>query len=146
MNDDELKTPVCQVCGEHIGIHTDAVLILRGQFFMNKVDDYAMFVLDPDTKYAALELENGLGPGEHQQALVIDPANPDPILPLHAECFSEEMQLEDDDDEEEDDDEDEAAVLDRQMQEAIERDFDEEVEGVEPEWDDNDMLHVERPQ
>ena len=134
MTDDDFETPICCICGEHVGVHNDAVLILRGQFFMNKVDGYAMFVLDPDTKYAALELENALGPGQPQHALIIDPVDPDPIMPAHQECLDQEVQLDGfEEDEEEEEDEDEAELLDRQMREARGRDH-------HPDWDADDMF------
>lgn len=126
MNDDDQETPVCGICGDRIGVHNDAALVLRGQFFMNKQDGYAMFVLDPDTKFVSLELENALGPGQHQQALIIDHDNPHPIIPVHDDCLKDQVTIEDDEDDDEDDEMDE-------FRSALDRDFD-------PLWDDNDMI------
>lgn len=123
---DDLETPVCALCGERIGTMNDAVLILRGQFFQNRQEGYPMFLLDPDTKYVNVELPDALGPGQHQQALVIDHNEPFPIVPAHLDCLREQVSTVDEDDEEDDD-------LDADMHSAMDRDFD-------PMWDDNDML------
>ena len=128
MNDDDQETPVCGICGDRIGVHNDAALVLRGQFFMNKQDGYAMFVLDPDTKLVNLELENALGPGQPQLAIILDHNNPYPIIPVHDDCLKEQVELEEDDDDGDDDD-----PMDDEFHRAMERDFD-------PHWDDNDML------
>lgn len=130
MTPDDDETPICHLCGEPIGVLTDALMIFQGQFFMNRVDQYAMFVLDPDTKYTAVEIENGIAPGEHQQAFIVDSKNPAPLIPIHRDCISEVLDSDDDDDDDEDPEDDD---LDRQFTEAMERDFN-------PEWDDNDML------
>lgn len=127
INDND--TPICAICGDRIGVHVDATLMLRGQFFMNKAEGYAMFVLDPDTKFVSLELENALGPGQHQQAMIVDENNPDPIIPVHSDCLNDQITVEGDEEEDEpDDDEDED-----EMRAAMNRDH-------HPFWDSNDIM------
>lgn len=129
VNEDNHETPVCAICGDRIGVHNDASIILRGQFFMNKAEGYAMFVLDPDTKFVNLELENALGPGQHQLAMIVDHNNPDPIVPVHSDCLNDQITIEGDEEEDELDDDE----LDADMRDAMDRDHN-------PFWDDNDML------
>lgn len=123
-HDDE-ETPVCALCGERIGTMKDAMLMMRGQFFHNKQDGYPMFLLDPDTKYSSLELDNALGPGQHQQGLLVDPNDTYPIIPAHVDCLRDQLTMIDDDD----DDDDE---VDLEMRDAMGRDFN-------PLWDDDDV-------
>ena len=110
------ETPECPVCRERIGLHTDGLLMLRGQFFYNKEEEYAMFILDPDTKIVFLEIPDGLGPGEPQYAVVVDSNTAGPAFVAHSLCAEEELAMIEDDDDGEDDedlDEKEHAVIDR---------------------------------
>lgn len=125
------ETPHCPVCGDNVGMHNDAVLMLRGQFFYNRQDGYAMFVLDPDARITVLELPNALGSGASQFAFVIDPVPEGPVLVSHEGCLEDEMRfVSDEDDEDEEDEED----LDEEMEAAMARDSDWDGRN----WDDND--------
>lgn len=134
-NDDhDHETPNCAVCGDRVGLHNDASIMLKGQFFFDKQNGYAMFILDPDTKIGFVELPDALGPGQSQFAIIINADAPAPIVPLHESCAEDELQL----NEEEEEDEDEVPDLDdldAQMHQAMERDrtF----------WDQNDLLHLD---
>lgn len=129
MTPEDDETPHCALCGERIGLLTDATLMFRGQFFLNREEQYSMFIIDPDTKFVSLELENALGPGQNQQAFVLDHNDPAPLVVVHSDCLSEQVSVDDDDDdEEEDDDENYQDMLD-----AMERDHN-------PFWDKDDML------
>lgn len=125
-NDDhDHETPDCPMCGESVGMHNDAVLMLPGQFFFNKEEGYAMFVLDPDLKVAFLEIPNALGDGQSQFAIVVD-KEPSPGAVAHAPCVEDELALVEEEDEDSDD-------LDAQMRDALDRDPD-------LDWDEHDML------
>lgn len=141
VSENDGETPLCVICNEHVGEHTDAMLMLRGQFFYVKNEGYAMFVLDPDTKLQFIELPDALGPGQPQFALVINPPAPEPIIPAHAECVQDELSL-DDEDEEEGPPDEYLDQLNEEMHDAMERDFDRDAEAIG--WDNNDNLVVRR--
>lgn len=129
-DDHDHETPVCAVCSERVGLHNDAVLLLKGQFFYDTQNGYAMFILDPDTKIGFAELPDALGPGQPQLAIILNADEPAPIVPMHEGCAEDELQLDDSDDLDEDDDPDD---LDAQMEAAMERDS--------TYWDRDDLLH-----
>lgn len=140
ITDHDHETPFCAVCAERIGLMNDAQLMLRGQFFYDAQNGYALFLLDPDTKTGFVELPNALGPDQPQYALIVNPDDVYPIVPLHEACVEDVISLEDDEDEDEDDlDELEAELvedLDTQMRQAMDRD--------EVAWDHYDMLTTTR--
>lgn len=129
-NDHDHETPHCPICQERVGLHNDGILMLRGQFFMNKEEGYAMFILDPDTKIGFVELPDALGPGQPQYALIVNPGDDGPISAAHAECVADELSLDDDP---EDDDDDDIEDLDAQMERAMELDENDMA------WDEHDM-------
>lgn len=131
------ETPVCALCEDTVGEHNDAFLMLRGQFFYRKDEGYAMFVLDPDTKIQFVELENGLGPGKPQLAVIVDSPDPAPIIAAHSECVHENV-LDNEDDDDDDEPDDHLDELDREMRDAMDRDVDPDDDNIE--FDDNDML------
>jgi hypothetical protein len=142
VSENDGETPLCAICSEHVGEHTDAMLMLRGQFFYMKNEGYSMFVLDPDTKLQFIELPDALGPGQPQYALVINTPSPEPIVPAHAECVTDELSIDDDDDEEVLPPDDHLDEMSQEMHDAMERDFDRDLEGVE--WDKDDNMIVRR--
>jgi hypothetical protein len=94
LNDDPLdETPLCQGCGPQIGLQEDACVVLRGMWVWNEEYDTEIFVLDPDTKFALIELPHG------QYAIVTDRGGP--TKHTCVECFDTAY---DDEDENEDDD------------------------------------------
>ncbi len=138
INDHDHETPYCAVCVERIGMMTDARLMLRGQFFYDAQNGYAMFILDPDTKVGFVELPDALGPGQPQYALIVNKDDVDPIVPIHEACVEDIATLDEDEDEDEEslDELEEELVddLDLQMRRAMERD--------EVGWDDHDLLTI----
>ena len=130
-DDHDHETPDCPLCGERLGIHNDGKMILAGQFFYNQQDGYAMFILDPDTKMSFLELPDALGPGQSQFAIIIDAADPAPVMVMHTPCLDDEITLV------ADEDPDDVEDLDEQMIDAMSRDDD-------THWDDHDMLTTRR--
>lgn len=130
MTPEDDETPVCALCGDRIGLLTDATVMFRGQFFLNREEQYSMFIIDPDTKFVSLELENALGPGQHQQAFVLDHNDPAPLVAVHSDCLNDQITIEDDDDDDDDD-------PDQEMRDAMNRDHN-------PFWDEDDVLHEGR--
>lgn len=128
LDDHDHETPECPVCREHVGLHTDGIMMLRGQFFYNKEEGYTMFILDPDIKIGLMEIPDALGPGQPQFAIIVDPVPGGPIAAAHAVCVEDELSMIDEDDDEDDE-------LDAQMETAMELDTAHE----ESAWDANDM-------
>jgi hypothetical protein len=126
-HDNDPETPECAECREYVGVMQDATLLLSGQFFYNRDEQCAMFVLDPDSDIAVVEIQDALGPGKPQLALVLNKNNLGPIKVVHETCLGDfdPQDEEEDDDEVDDDDYDE-------MKAAIARDH--------SEWDEHDLL------
>jgi hypothetical protein len=133
INDHDHETPDCPVCRERVGLHTDAIMMLRGQFFYNKDEGYAMFILDPDTKLGFVEIPDALGPGQPQYALIVDPNPTGPIAAAHAACVEDELSMIDEDDED-DIEVDIDMEMDAEMELAMQRDGDDKL------WDEHDLL------
>lgn len=95
-NDDPLDdTPKCLNCGHQIGIQENSLTQLQGQWMYSEEYGTTVFVLDPDTELAVIQLNNG------QLALIPDRLGY-PTVHTHRECFelmaSEDLGLDDDDD------------------------------------------------
>lgn len=134
LDEHDHETPHCPICQERVGLHNDALLMLHGQFFMNKGEGYAMFILDPDTKIGFIEIPDGLGPGQPQYAIIIDPNPEGPVAAAHSECVEDELSLAADPDDDGDDEHEED--LDAAMERALENDH--------THWDENDILNRRR--
>lgn len=135
------ETPDCSECREPVGVMQDATLLLSGQFFYNTEEQCAMFILDPDTDIAVVEILNGLGHGRPQLAVVLNKDNLGPMRIVHEQCLGDyEPDTTDDDEDEDDEDDDEIDIgLDPDdpdysaMKMAIARDR--------GEWDEHDVLN-----
>lgn len=114
-------TPFCEICGEQIGLLTDCVVMLRGQFMWFHEDRYAPLVLEEPSNFEVIQFENAVNPSRPQRAVIVNPAEMGELTAVHRECLLDELGH-DEDDEDEDNEDDDLDNLDRQMMEALERD------------------------
>jgi hypothetical protein len=135
-HDHDHETPECSECGEPVGVMQDATLLLSGQFFYNKEEQCAMFILDPDTELAIVEIQDALGKDRPQVAIVVNKSNMWPMRAVHEGCLGDFDPH--DGEQEEDEDEDDEVEIDpndpdyEEMKLAIARDR--------SGWDDDDLL------
>lgn len=117
--------PFCEICGAQIELHTDAVTLMRGQFFWMPEDQYAPMILEADTDFDVIHLEySGTKP---TKALVMDRENLGDLTVVHKECLTDALSLMHDEDEEDELEEDDVPPayledLDQQMREALDLD------------------------
>jgi hypothetical protein len=141
-HDHDHETPDCAECREPVGVMQDATVMLSGQFFYNREEQCAFFVLDPDSELAIVEIQDALGSGKPQLAIVLNKDNLGPVRVVHEECLGDfDPDGASDEDDEDDDDEIEIGLDPEDpdyhdMKMAIERDR--------SEWDENDLLHRRR--
>lgn len=115
-------TPFCELCGEQIGLLTDCVVMLRGQFMWFQEDRYAPLILEEPSNFDVIQFENPANPAQPQRAVIVNPAEMGELTAVHRECLMDELGDDEDDDEDDDDEENKNDDLDRQMKEALERD------------------------
>jgi len=144
-HDHDHETPDCAECNEPVGVMEDATVLLKGQFFYNKEEQCAMFLLDPDTEIAIVEINNGLGDGRPQLALVLNKDDIAPVRAIHDNCLGDydpdaASDEEEDDDEDEEDEDDEYVFGGEHYSEDYE-DVKRAIERDHTIWDEQDMLH-----
>ena len=58
-NDDPADdTPTCLECGQQVGLRVDAYVALKGMWMWSEEHDVEIFVLDPKTQMAIIQLPN----------------------------------------------------------------------------------------
>lgn len=96
-------TPRCHVCNDNIGMLTDCVAIMKGQFMWNAGEGYASMILEKGTDFVAVLLEDASNPQEPpQQALIVDPEVTCELIMVHRSCLGDlasEILSDDEDDE-----------------------------------------------
>lgn len=99
-NTHDENTPICDICGEHVGVLTPAALLVSGQYVFNRELGTVEFLMDPDTNIQFLEHPDMLGPGRHQLGCLVITDHPTAVN--HEECLLEAVQwgrdLDEDDD------------------------------------------------
>jgi len=130
MRKPEDSTPYCEVCGSQIEFLTDAVVLLKGQFFWMPEEQYAPLVLEPGTDFEVVQLETTRS--RPQKALVVNPEAMGEVTVTHRECLMEafELALASDDDDDDDDEENTLDLdhLDAEMRRAMAADQSEFIE------------------
>jgi hypothetical protein len=83
-------TPSCYICGEaHVGINTEASLLIKGAFVFDPENGCAVFLVDPHAQITPLMMSNGQLALAVDTGTGVDGAHTDCIDRIVSELFNE---------------------------------------------------------